>query len=119
MGTENDLGEVPIDTLLYEKMNQIPLSQLLKKFDKEVIHEKTPLEYFSAERRRRFKIVQMPSFLVLNIHRFKKNSFFWEKNFSIVNFPIKNFDIKDISPLLTQKTITFYNLIATYHMKEI
>jgi len=140
ISTENDLGEVPIDISSYEKMNQIPfyslglnlpqtpvfkdtfdkinlpqvpLSQLLKKFDKEAIHEETPSEYSSAERRRRFKIVQMPSFLVLNIHRFKKNSFFWEKNSSIVNFPIKNFDTKDISPLSTQKTTTLYDLIAT------
>merc|ERR1711879_1115156 len=73
----------------------------------------TPSEYSSAVIRRRFKIVQMPSFLVLNIHRFKKNSFFWEKNSSIVNFPIKNFDTKDISPLSTQKTTTLYDLIAT------
>jgi U4/U6.U5 tri-snRNP-associated protein 2 len=136
---EHDSREDPKDTLLYEKMNQIPfyslglnlpqtavfkdtfnridvpqvpLSQLLKKYNarEETIHENRS---FENERQKRFKVVQMPSVLVLNIHRFRKNSFFWEKNSSIVNFPMKNFDTKDISPLSTQKTTTLYDLIAT------
>jgi len=38
----------------------------------------------------------MPNYLVIHIRRFSKNSFFKEKNPTIVNFPLKNFDLKEV-----------------------
>jgi len=38
----------------------------------------------------------MPNFFVIHIRRFSKNSFFKEKNQTIVNFPLKNFDLKEV-----------------------
>lgn len=44
--------------------------------------------------RRKYRIIRLPEFLVINIKRFTKNNFFWEKNPSIVNFPVKGLDLK-------------------------
>lgn len=65
---------------------QISLYQLLSKFngvtDKEY---KTYKDNFL----KRFEITKLPKFIILCIKRFTKNTFFLEKNPTIVNFPIK------------------------------
>lgn len=38
---------------------------------------------------KRFEITRLPRYVILNIKRFTKNTFFVEKNPTIVNFPIK------------------------------
>jgi U4/U6.U5 tri-snRNP-associated protein 2 len=43
-----------------------------------------------------YKITKLPKYLFIHIKRFSKNSFFKEKNPSIVNFPIKNLDMQDV-----------------------
>lgn len=38
---------------------------------------------------KRFEITSLPPFIILCIKRFTKNTFFMEKNPTIVNFPVK------------------------------
>ena len=38
---------------------------------------------------KRFKLTRLPPFIVVHIKRFHKNTFFLEKNPTIVNFPIR------------------------------
>lgn len=38
---------------------------------------------------KRFEITHLPQYVILNIKRFTKNTFFVEKNPTIVNFPVK------------------------------
>ena len=45
---------------------------------------------------KRFELTKLPPFLILYIKRFTKNTFFVEKNPTIVNFPVKNVDMADI-----------------------
>ncbi|KAL9707035.1 hypothetical protein quinque_010553 [Culex quinquefasciatus] len=63
---------------------------------------------------KRFEITRLPKFVILYIKRFTKNTFFLEKNPTIVNFPVKNIDFGDI---LTEENkrahrFTKYNLVA-------
>merc|ERR1712176_1115849 len=105
--------DLPLKTQMFKdafgriQMSQFPLSQLLKKYDGQSIHENSKPGY------NRYSIIRLPKFLILYIRRFTNNGFFWEKNSSIVNFPVKNLDFKDIIPLPTQQALTKYDLIAT------
>ena len=69
---------------------QIPLVQLLKKFD-----GRTFLDDPASDLKKRFRITKLPHYLIIHVKRFYKNEFFMEKNPTIVNFPIKNFDLTD------------------------
>ena len=40
-------------------------------------------------------MTKLPPFLLFTINRFKKNEFFYEKDTSIVQFPIRNLELKD------------------------
>lgn len=42
---------------------------------------------------KRFEVTSLPPFLILFIKRFTKNTFFIEKNPTIVNFPISSIDV--------------------------
>eukprot|EP00747_Dinoflagellata_sp_TGD_P145267 gnl/TRDRNA2_/TRDRNA2_176573_c1_seq2.p1 gnl/TRDRNA2_/TRDRNA2_176573_c1~~gnl/TRDRNA2_/TRDRNA2_176573_c1_seq2.p1 ORF type:complete len:389 (-),score=-22.00 gnl/TRDRNA2_/TRDRNA2_176573_c1_seq2:171-1337(-) len=104
-----DLPPTPLFHHVYDKMQipQVPLFKLLKKYDSETVHEKI------NEGLRRYRITRLPDYLVVLIQRFTKNNFFWEKNPSIVNFPLKNLDLKEAIPLPESETSTKYDLIAT------
>ena len=60
---------------------------LLRKYGGEVTTDDIKLG------RRRMRLVRPPRFMALNIKRFVKTQFFWEKNPTIVNFPIKNLEV--------------------------
>lgn len=65
---------------------QVNLYQLLAKFNGTTEKEyKTYKDNFL----KRFEITRLPQFIILYIKRFTKNTFFLEKNPTIVNFPIK------------------------------
>lgn len=65
---------------------QVNLYQLLSKFNGQTSKEyKTYKENFL----KRFEITQLPPYLILYIKRFTKNTFFVEKNPTVVNFPVK------------------------------
>ncbi|XP_046392366.1 U4/U6.U5 tri-snRNP-associated protein 2 [Ischnura elegans] len=90
---------------------QVNLYTLLTKFNAQSEKEyKTYKENFM----KRFEITKLPPYLILYIKRFTKNTFFVEKNPTIVNFPIKNVDFGDIlTPEVKAKHIhTNYDLVA-------
>ena len=68
---------------------QIPLFDLLKKFNG--VHFTETKE----GNRIKYKIKRLPKYLIFHMKRFIHNSFFLEKNPTIVNFPVNNLDLKD------------------------
>nr|CAD7424170.1 unnamed protein product [Timema monikensis] len=89
----------------------VNLYTLLQKFNGQSEKEyKTYKENFM----KRFEIMQLPPYLILYIKRFTKNTFFTEKNPTIVNFPVKNVDFGDIlTPVVKeQHANTMYDLVA-------
>ncbi|CAD7087095.1 unnamed protein product [Hermetia illucens] len=90
---------------------QVNLYQLLAKFNG--ITEKEYKTY-KDNYMKRFEINRLPNFIILYIKRFTKNTFFLEKNPTIVNFPIKNVDFGDILTPENRRLhpSTKYNLVA-------
>jgi len=76
---------------------QIPLTTLLSKYSGSTTQELlTPKEDGRSEvTLRRFKIEELPEFVVLNVKRFERNRFGEEKNPTIVNFPLRGVDFRD------------------------
>lgn len=74
---------------------QIPIFELLHKFDGSRVHDDI------KNGRRRYRLTRLPSYLVLHFKRFTKNNFFWEKNPTIVNFPVRNLELRDVIPIPT------------------
>ena len=83
------------DALEKNIIPQVPLQQLLAKFDGAtrvpVLRPVPGVRTYSLE--------QLPRFLVLHFRRFSKNAFFVEKNSTIVTFPLKHLHLHDILPL--------------------
>ncbi|XP_015786303.1 U4/U6.U5 tri-snRNP-associated protein 2 [Tetranychus urticae] len=108
-----DLPPQPLfkDELRENIIPQIPLFNLLAKFNGVTETEnKTYKESFM----RRFEITQLPKYLILYMKRFTKNTFYIEKNPTIVNFPIKDVDLTELlSPAKRTDNIRcHYDLIA-------
>ncbi|CAI0440100.1 unnamed protein product [Linum tenue] len=89
---------------------QVPLFDILKKFDGE-----TATEVVRPQRAWvKYRVTKLPKYLILHMQRFKENNFFIEKNPTIVNFPLKNLELKDYIPLprKIEKSPSKYDLIA-------
>ncbi len=71
---------------------QVPLFQLLKKFDGESWSDQVTNE---AHMRKQYRIKKLPRYLVLHLVRFTKNNFYLEKNPTIVTFPVRNLEMRD------------------------
>ena len=84
-----------------DKYLQVPIFELLKKFDSERVHDDIKLG------RRRYRITKLPQYLVLHVKRFLSNRYFTEKNPTIVNFPVKNLELRDIIPVPKGGTFKF------------
>jgi len=84
---------------------QVPIYTLLDKFDGHTV------TYLITGLKKKFKILSAPQYLVIHIKRFTKNNFFWEKNPTIVTFPLKNFDLKQYISITTSEN-TKYDLIG-------
>jgi len=91
---------------------QVSLYNILSKFNGVTEKEyKTYKDNFL----KRFEITRLPRFIILYIKRFTKNTFFVEKNPTIVNFPVSHIEFGD---LLTDevkakhKDGTTYDLMA-------
>jgi len=67
---------------------QVPLFNVLDKFNGEQF-----TDIVLKKVRRRYKILELPKYLILNVKRFKSNGWFTEKNSTIVNIPIKNLEM--------------------------
>lgn len=108
-----DLPPPPLfkDEIMENIIPQVNLYQLLTKFNNETEKEyKTYKENFL----KKFEITQLPPYLILYIKRFTKNTFFIEKNPTIVNFPVKNVDFGDIltPEVKARHKHTIYDLVA-------
>lgn len=84
--------EIPPPPLFKDELQgnvipQVPITQLLEKFNG------TTVKRFLNGERRRYELLQLPPYLIVHLQRFTKNSFFLEKNPTIVNFPIRNLDL--------------------------
>lgn len=69
---------------------QEPLVNILQKFDGVTFSDVLTAQ---GLQRRRYKVKQLPNYLILCVARFKKNEFNNEKNPTIVPFPVKNLDL--------------------------
>ena len=48
-----------------------------------------------VNRKKRYRLVKLPQYLILHLKRFTKNNFFVEKNRTIVNFPVRNLELRE------------------------
>ncbi|PIN21321.1 Spindle pole body protein - Sad1p [Handroanthus impetiginosus] len=109
-----DLPPPPLFKDIMEKniIPQVPLFNLLKKFDGETVTEVVRPRIA----RMRYRVTKLPQYLILHMRRFTKNNFFVEKNPTLVNFPVKNLELKDYIPLPApsekEKLRSKYDLIA-------
>ena len=71
---------------------QEPLVTVLKKFDgvsfSDILNK-------DKAQRRRYRIQQLPPYLILHLARFQTNQYTSEKNPTIVAFPVRNLDLSD------------------------
>ncbi|XP_054707212.1 U4/U6.U5 tri-snRNP-associated protein 2-like [Uloborus diversus] len=108
-----DLPPQPLfkDELTENIIPQVPLFNILAKFNGTSEKE---YKTYKDSKMKRFEVTRLPPFLILFIKRFTKNTFFIEKNNTIVNFPIKNVDFTEIlQPNLRDKQPkAIYDLIA-------
>jgi len=72
---------------------QVSLYNILSKFNG--VEEKEYKTY-KDNFLKRFELIQLPRFIILYIKRFTKNTFFVEKNPTIVNFPVKSIEFGDL-----------------------
>jgi U4/U6.U5 tri-snRNP-associated protein 2 len=71
---------------------QIPLFELLKKFDGHTVEAFIdPLTRRAT--RRTYTITRLPRNLILHYQRFAENAWFWEKNPTLVSFPLEELDM--------------------------
>ncbi|XP_047322476.1 U4/U6.U5 tri-snRNP-associated protein 2-like [Impatiens glandulifera] len=109
-----DLPPPPLFKDVMEKniIPQVPLFNILKKFDGEYVTEVVRPHIA----RMRYRVTKLPRYMIIHMRRFTKNNFFVEKNPTLVNFPVKNLELKDYIPLPTpkekEKICTKYDLIA-------
>lgn len=94
-----DLPPPPLFQDVMEKniIPQVPLFNILKKFDGETITEVVRPQIA----RMKYRVTKLPPYIILHMRRFTKNNFFVEKNPTLVNFPVKNLELKDYIPLPT------------------
>ena len=82
---------------------QIPLFEVLKKFDGETWTDQMGSGNI-GHCRKKYLIKELPQFLLFHLVRFTKNNFYLEKNHTIVTFPVKNLELKDY---LQQDSVDF------------
>ncbi|KAJ6741471.1 UBIQUITIN CARBOXYL-TERMINAL HYDROLASE [Salix viminalis] len=109
-----DLPPPPLFKDVMEKniIPQVPLFNILKKFDGDTVTEVVR----PRVARMKYRVTKLPRYLILHMQRFKKNNFFIEKNPTLVNFPVKNLELKDFIPLPmpkeNERLRSKYDLIA-------
>ncbi|KAL2932265.1 U4/U6.U5 tri-snRNP-associated protein 2 [Bienertia sinuspersici] len=98
-----DLPPPPLFQDVMEKniIPQVPLFNILKKFDGETITEVVRPQLA----RMKYRVTKLPPYIILHMRRFTKNNFFVEKNPTLVNFPVKNLELKDYIPLPPPKKV--------------
>lgn len=93
---------------------QVPISQVLAKYDGETTREDP-----TSGLLRRWKITRLPPFLVVYYKRFTSNRFLEEKNPTIVNYPLRGVDMRDCKSLLASGGIaSFFTLLTLFATHE-
>ncbi|WWD16587.1 hypothetical protein CI109_101015 [Kwoniella shandongensis] len=103
-----DLPATPLFTDVNEKkiIPQVPLSQILAKFDGKTTQEFGPTL-------KRHHLTMLPPYLILHIKRFTKNNFVEERNPTIVNFPLRGVDVGEyVDPKPSDPMHTQYDLLS-------
>eukprot|EP00035_Acanthoeca_spectabilis_P011519 m.202756 g.202756 ORF g.202756 m.202756 type:complete len:623 (-) comp15366_c0_seq6:4237-6105(-) len=105
--------DVPPAPLFNEETNlipQVPLYEIFNKFDGVTVKEyKTHQDLFV----KKFQIKKLPQYLIVQIKRFTKNTFFTEKNPTVVNFPVRHLTLKDfLLPTDGDDSLYKYDLVA-------
>ena len=87
-----DLPMVPLFKNSQEKITipQVNIYELFKKYNGEKFTEDP-----TKAQRKKFKLLSLPKYLILIFKRFENNSFFMEKNPTIVNFQLENLMLKE------------------------
>uniref|UniRef100_A0A7S0T9X4 Ubiquitinyl hydrolase 1 n=1 Tax=Pseudo-nitzschia delicatissima TaxID=44447 RepID=A0A7S0T9X4_9STRA len=70
---------------------QEPLVSVMKKFDGMTFSE--AISKSGMTQRKRYRLLELPPYLILHLARFKTNNYSREKNPTIVAFPVKNLDL--------------------------
>eukprot|EP00536_Pseudo-nitzschia_multiseries_P006368 jgi/Psemu1/255329/estExt_Genewise1Plus.C_1340031 len=70
---------------------QEPLVSVMKKFDG--INFSEAINKSGMTQRKRYRLLDLPPYLILHLGRFKTNNYSREKNPTIVAFPVKNLDL--------------------------
>ncbi|KAL3938116.1 MAG: hypothetical protein SGBAC_006899 [Bacillariaceae sp.] len=70
---------------------QEPLINVLKKFDG--LSFSDAVSQSGVAQRKRYRLLELPPYLILHLGRFRKNNYSREKNPTIVAFPVKNLDL--------------------------
>lgn len=108
-----DLPAQPLfkDELGENIIPQVPLHTILAKFDG--VTEKEYKTYKDSQLKR-FSLLRLPKYLILYVKRFTKNTFFVEKNRTIVNFPIRDLDLSELlaDEVRQSQPKAVYDLIA-------
>ena len=89
---------------------QVSLFTIMNKFNG---REEKEYKTYKEEIVKRFELTRLPPYLILCIKRFTKNTFFVEKNPTIVNFPIKVVTSL-ISAVQRQKHVTAILILGSY-----
>lgn len=109
--------DVPPAPLFKEQdfIPQVPLFNLLEKFNGESQHESITKSGESREVRK-YCLRKLPPYAFIQICRFKNNNYFIEKNPTLVTFPLKDLDLE---PYIQRDAleagvnpVTKYNLVA-------
>mmetsp|Transcript_6899 Transcript_6899/g.14230 ORF Transcript_6899/g.14230 Transcript_6899/m.14230 type:complete len:325 (+) Transcript_6899:3042-4016(+) len=88
-------------------IQQIPLHELLKKFDgKHFTHD------IKSGARMQYSVNRVPRFLVFHIQRFSKTSFLKEKNPAVVIFPTSNLDMGPFLQSSGRPTHVLFDLVG-------
>jgi len=90
---------------------QVNLMQLLSKYDGK---EEKVYQTYKENLVRTFQLDKLPPYLILYHKRFTKNTFYLEKNPTIVNFPIKNIEMSEYltEELRARHPHPLYDLVA-------
>lgn len=90
---------------------QISLSELLMKYGG---YKETEYTTYKGSFMKRFVITKLPKYLILYVKRFTQNTFFIEKNPTIVNFPINNVNLGELLETEPDKQSpdVIYDLVA-------
>ncbi|GJD12483.1 U4/U6.U5 tri-snRNP-associated protein 2 [Galdieria sulphuraria] len=78
------------DSLERNMIPQVSLSSLLSRFVQQELHHDVQTGHFY-----RYRLRRLPYCLILVMKRFAKSNFVWEKNISIVHFPIRDLDMTE------------------------